>query len=215
MNNTETFKEYYEILDNGVIHQKKIFSKLRGYDLDYIEAYNSYGNLCDMISCLRYGFLLGSIKKTPNSILDVGYGNGSFLKISKNHIKNCYGNDVSGYNLPENIEFVEDIYKNYYDVICFFDVLEHFNDINIISNLKCEYVYISVPCCHFFDIDSFWSWKHRRPDEHLWHFNLDSITNFFKEHNFERISHSNIEDIIRKPTDNNINIISCIFKKIN
>ena len=214
MKNLETFKEYYEILDTGVIHQKKIFFELQKYDFDYVNLrYNSYGELCDKISYLRYGFLIGSIKKIPSSILDVGYGNGSFLNVSKNTIKKCYGNDISKYDLPPNVEFINNIFENYYDVICFFDVLEHFNDINEISKLKCEYIYISVPECHFFDIDSFWNWKHRRPDEHLWHFNLNSITKFFKKHNFELVSHSNVEDIIRKPINEYSNILTCVFKK--
>jgi len=212
--NLKKFEEYYNLLPNGLIHQKKFINEIKKYDFDYVNTrYNSYGDQCDMISFLRYGFLLGAIQETPESILDVGYGNGSFLKICKNSIKSCYGNDISGYPLPENVNFVDDITKDYYDVISFFDVLEHFEDIDIVSKLKCKYIYISVPNCHFFNKEWFWSWKHRRPDEHLWHFNIDSITSFFKKHNFDLISSSNVEDIIRKPSDNNTNILSCVFKK--
>lgn len=210
----KNFEDYYEILPNGLIHQKKIINEIKKYDFDYVDArYNSYGDQCEMISFLRYGFLIGAIQDEPNSILDVGYGNGSFLKICKDKIKNCYGNDISGYPLPQNVSFIQDITKNYYDVISFFDVLEHFDDINIINKLKCKYLYISVPECHFISKEWFWDWKHRRPDEHLWHFNKSSITSFFKTNGFTLVSCSNVEDIIRKPYGNISNILSCVFKK--
>ena len=213
--NLNKFEELYEILPNGLIHQKKIINDIKKYDLDYVNTrYNSYGEQCDMISFLRYGYLIGVINKIPESILDIGYGNGSFLKICKKTIKNCYGNDVSGYPIPQNVFFIDDITQDHYDVISFFDVLEHFEDINIIKKLKCNYIYISVPECHFHSKEWFFNWKHRRPDEHLWHFNLKSITEFFKSNGFDLISSSNIEDIIRKPTDENTNILSCVFKKM-
>jgi hypothetical protein len=210
----KNFEEYYDVLPNGLIHQKKIINEIKKYDFEYVnDRYNLYGDQCDMMSYLRYGFLMGAIKEIPKSILDVGYGNGSFLKICKNSIKTCYGNDISGYPLPKNVYFVDDITKNYYDVISFFDVLEHFGDINIIKKLNCKYIYISVPECHFINKEWFWNWKHRRPDEHLWHFNIDSITSFFKTNGFDLVSSSNVEDIIRKPSDETSNILSCVFRK--
>ena len=57
-------------------------------------------------------------------------------------------------------------------------------------------------------------WKHRRPDEHLWHFNEKSIVNFFNESNFELVKVSNVEDVIRKGDYEYENILTCIFKKI-
>lgn len=204
----------YEILPNGVIKQKSIINKIKKYDLLYIdERYNKYGEKGPQMAGLRLSYLISNINKKPQSILDVGYGNGDFLKICKNCIEKCYGNDISGYNLPEGVDFVEHIADNYYDVICFFDVLEHFEDINFIKNLKCSYIYISLPWCHNFNEDWFMSWKHRREDEHLWHFNDKSIVNFFNEMGYDLLVKSNIEDLIRIPCDENENILTCIFKK--
>lgn len=59
----------------------------------------------------------------------------------------------------------------------------------------------------------FENWKHRRPDEHLWHFNLESLTKFMQEICYEKITHSNIEDVIRKPSSDYTNILSAVFKK--
>ena len=61
-----------------------------------------------------------------------------------------------------------------------------------IQKLKTKYIYISVPQCHYISDEWFLNWKHRRPDEHLWHFNLNSITNFMKEIGFNIVSISSM-----------------------
>lgn len=210
------FKELYEIKKDGVIHQKNI-QKLQTYDIQYIsERYDKYGIYNDEMSFLRVGFMYGVIKEKINKILDVGYGNGSFLKVCNLSIDNCYGNDVSGYPLADNFGFVEDICEDEYDVISFFDVLEHFEDIEFVKNLKTKYIYISVPWCHFFSEQWFMNWKHRRFDEHLWHFNPNSLDKFMLGMGYKLISnHSNIEDSLRTPEFNYENILSCIYKKID
>jgi len=209
------FKDLYEINSDGVIYQKDI-KKLQTYDIGYIEErYDKYGIYNDEMSFLRVGFMYGVIKDKIDKILDVGYGNGSFLKVCNLSIDNCYGNDVSGYPLPKNIKFVENILEDEYDVISFFDVLEHFEDIEFVKDLKTKYVYLSVPWCHFFSEEWFMGWKHRRFDEHLWHFNPVNLDNFMNRMGYELVStHSNIEDSLRKPEFDYENILSCIYKKI-
>ena len=204
----------YEILKNGLIKQEKIVNKKQDYNLDYIERrYNQYGEKGPQLAGIRFGYLIAKLNKKPNSILDIGYGNGDFLNVCKQSISNCYGNDISEYPIPDGVKFVKNIFEKHYDVITFFDVLEHFEDINFVKNLKCNYVYISVPWCHNFSDEWFFNWKHRREDEHFWHFNLESISNFFDEMGFDLIDSSNIEDTIRTPTSENPNILTCIFKK--
>ena len=204
----------YEILNNGVIKQKKIKKKIQEYNIDYInQRYNQYGEKGPQMAGLRLGNLISKIGRTPHSILDVGYGNGDFLKLCVQGIEKCYGNDITNYPLPEGVEFVDNIFNNHYDVVCFFDVLEHFEDINFIQKVNCNYIYISIPWCHNFSEEWFMKWKHRREDEHLWHFNDLSLENFFKEKNFNLIQKSNIEDIIRTSSDGYENILTCIFKK--
>jgi hypothetical protein len=204
----------YEILENGLIKQKNFINQKRIYDVNYIKnSYDKYNELSAYMSYLRLGYLLGSINKTPQNILDVGYGNGDFLKAARNKINNCFGFEVNDYPLPENCTKTNDIYDQEYDVVCFFDVLEHFEDIYEIKKLKTNYIYISVPECHYFSDEWFLKWKHRRPDEHLWHFNLNSLSSFMAEIGFKLISSSNLEDTIRKPLDENSNILTAIFKK--
>jgi SAM-dependent methyltransferase len=206
--------ENYRIENNGLIHQINI--KKIHYDVDYINnRYNCYKDLVEKMSYLRYGYLIGTIKNIPDSILDVGYGNGNFLEICSKTIKNCYGSDISGYPVLDNIKKInyEQIFNYKFDVICFFDSLEHFDDIYFLKKLNCNYIYISVPECHNFSDEWFDKWKHRRENEHLWHFNKSSMKNFMNEQGYDLISFSNMEDIIRKPIDENGNILTGIFKK--
>jgi hypothetical protein len=204
----------YELLNNGVIKQiKKIFEV--NYNIEYIEnSYNQYGELGMRMGHLRLGYLIGCIGFIPNSILDIGYGNGDFLRVCTNLIDDCYGNDISGYKVPENVTFISDPYENKYDVVSLFDVIEHFDNIYDLKNLKTDYLYVSTPNCHYESDEWFEKWKHRRPDEHLWHFNRESLINFMLEIGYQCLTTSNIEDTIRKSNDNFGNILTGIFKKI-
>lgn len=202
----------YAITKDGVLKQQTY--SLREYNVDYVDqSYNKYGDKVQKISHLRLGYLLGAIEKIPNSILDVGYGNGDFLRTCRTIIPKCYGNDVSSYPIPEGCTFVENIFKDKYDVVCFFDVLEHFENIEIIKKLKTKYLYISLPWCHSFDPTWLSSWKHLRPNEHIWHFNKKSLIKFCTRMGYKLICSSNIEDIVRTSASTQENILTCIFKK--
>ena len=203
----------YSRLPNGIIKQKEV-TKIE-YLFEYSNAYNKYAERSLQFSHLRLGVLLGAIGKTPQSLLDVGYGNGDFLKVASSCIKNCYGSDLSEYPVPATCTKVDLLDNRFYDVICFFDSLEHFDDITIIDKLNCEHIFISVPWCHYFSDSWFAKWYHRKPNEHLWHFNKKALVDFFDEHGYEMIYSSNIEDIVRKNKESEFypNILSCIFKK--
>lgn len=201
----------YSINSDGVVFQ--IEKTTREYTSEYSIAYNNYGEMTNYMSHLRLGYIVGSIGHIPKSILDVGYGNGSFLKTCSKIIPNCYGNDISGYELPNDISFVSDIESKFFEVITFFDSLEHFIDIEFVKNLNCDYICISVPWCHYHDDDWFENWKHRRPNEHLHHFNQKSLNKFMQRMGFDIISSTNIEDTIRVGVGKEYNILTSIFKK--
>jgi len=214
----------YERFDSGLI--KQINPKEYVYDNKYVEdRYDSYGLECAMMSHLRLGYIMGSLKSSPiKSVLDVGYGNGSFLNTCKEAGMDTYGTDISNYELKYG-EFVkfEDVFNKYFDLITFFDSLEHFHDISFLSRLNCRYICISVPYCHYNDIyyengmvadKYFKEWKHRRPNEHIWHFDEYALIDVMKENGFRKISESTIEDIIRKPTDGKPNILTMTFVRV-
>jgi len=205
----------YEILPNGIIHQKNKTDTSMIYDANYAKKYDKYIN--NGLSQLRLGVLLGCLKGVTNSILDVGYGNGDFLNFCTRIIPDCTGYDVSNYPLPSPIKMTSTITSQHYDVITFFDSLEHMENINIVGDLICDYIFVSVPWCHSSENDWFLSWYHRRPNEHLWHFSKESLISFFSDVGYDCIFSGNFEDIIRQNPRVDMekgNILSCIFKKV-
>jgi len=203
--------ENYEKLHNGII--KQINREPFDYGFDYSNNYNKLGEIGKRMGYLRLGYILGALKITPTSVLDIGYGNGDFLETCTNIIPNCYGYDVSEYPVPNGSIKVDSLNIEV-DLITMFDVLEHWDDIYQIEKLKCNYICISLPNCEYKSDDWFTTWKHRKPNEHLWFFNKESLINFMNEVGFECINISYIEDVIRKDPKNSPNILTAIFKKI-
>lgn len=204
----------YIKLSDGRIKQEVI--KPFKYGLDYSETYNQspYKENSEYISYLRYAYIIGSIGKIPNSVLDVGYGNGGFLSVASNQIPNCSGFDISEYPVPSGCTKVDSMTDQFFDLITFFDSLEHFEDISFVKDLKCDYVCISLPWCHNFSDEWFDQWKHRKPDEHLWHFNKEALISFMFDNGYLFINGCNIEDQIRKSSFDCPNILTAMFKKI-
>lgn len=200
----------YESLPTGAIKQINIDPFK--YDYDYVDkSYNKIDN--NSMSCLRLGNIIGTLGYTPQSILDVGYGNGNFLEWCSKLIPGCFGNDIEpAYPLPEKIAFTKDITDKFYEVITFFDCLEHFNNLDFIGNLKCRWLVVSLPWCHYFSDEWFKNWKHRKPNEHIWFFNDDSLRNTMQQYNFTLIRTNNIEDTIRKH-EHYPNILTQIYLK--
>jgi hypothetical protein len=205
--------ENYITLPNGVIKQKNV-NKIK-YNYNYSDKYNQYGEKGIALAHLRYGVLLGYLKRNPTSIVDVGYGNGDFLRVCLMSIKNVYGSDISDYPIPENAKKIEFSDISNVEVTCFFDSLEHFDDIYDIKKIKTDYIFISVPHCHNLSNEWFIDWYHRRENEHLYHFNKESLCNFMDECGYECVYSSNFEDIVRfNPKMHPLtNILSCIFKR--
>ena len=204
------------MLDNYAINDDGIVYQIKRNPFDYTGHYNDY--YADIKACTRYtsnlrlGYIIGSIGYIPNSVLDVGYGAGVFLEACGEEVDR-YGHDISGWPVPEGCTFVEDLLRGSYDVITFFDSLEHMDDIDFVKDLNTKYVCISVPDCHYFRDEWFDTWKHRKPDEHLWHFNEASLNKFMDRMGYDTINTCNLEDITRKNNESYTNILTGIFKK--
>jgi len=114
-------------------------------------------------------------------ILDYGCGVGWFraFKPDKNLIVDTY--DVGNY--PQT-----GINEMEYDLICFWDSLEHIPNLDEINWLltRTEFVAISIPIfLGDMQQEEFRKWKHYRPNEHLHYFTLQTLANFFEERGFE------------------------------
>jgi len=204
--------ENYNIDQYGVIHQ--VSCKPFVYNREYVDVrYSNLKVLTDEMAHLRLGYVIGAMGRVPESVLDVGYGTGEFLKACTKIVNKCSGHDLFNDLIPQGCNFIDDITSQHYDVITFFDSLEHYPNIDFVSNLQCNYVVISLPWCHNFNDEWFENWKHRRIDEHLHHFNLDSLEKFMVSKGFSIVSHSNMEDTIRKSSFSYPNILTAVFKK--
>jgi hypothetical protein len=206
--------ENYLVTEEGIVKQIK-YNKIC-YDLDYIKTFVDLDRIHKgkHMSYIRFGLISGiiSFSHTCNKkILDVGYGSGSFLSVCKDAGFNIFGNDIV-MNSNSDIPFVSDIFHDRYDIVTFFDSLEHFDDIHFINRLKTRYIVITVPWCHYFSDEWFYKWKHRKPNEHLWHFNDKALVKFMGKYGYECVNLSNTEDVIRRPVDKNPNILTGIFK---
>ena len=204
----------YELTQDGVIKQVNV--KPFNYDIEYSDSryyiFNDRGNILN----LRLGYIIGSLGKVPQSLMDIGYGNGDFLNSCKNFIPILYGNDIQpAYPLSKGINFIDNITSQEVEVITFFDSLEHFPDIEWVKDLKCKYVIISLPWCYNgLDDEWFKNWKHRKPDEHLYHFNEKSLEKFMNRQGFKMLNHCNLEDKIRIDINLSPNILTACFQKI-
>jgi hypothetical protein len=126
------------------------------------------------------------------NILDIGYGNGDFLRHAENENYIVFGIDVNknDYGI-KNIDYNSQMN---FDFICLFDSLEHLISFENIKRLKTKYYIVSIPNRPV-SIGMFAYWKHYRPGEHLHYFSENSLKLALDA---EIISKLCIEDIIRK-----------------
>lgn len=208
-------KETYKKIAPGWLYQTNITSKPVDYNYQYVNTrYNTYP-LSDEMSKLRYDKMMQFTK--TKSILDVGYGNGSFLSYCASKGLDCYGYDVSGYPLKSTIKLVDTLYQKV-DTVTFFDSIEHFQVINLwdtLQALQTNWLIISVPWCHWTtDLTGFEVWKHRRPNEHFHHFNEQGIRFLLEKSQYEILDISNVEDTIRISSHGRENILTVVAKKL-
>lgn len=156
----------------GTIHQ--IDPKPYTYDAAYIER--TYGTIprerLNETAFLRLGVLLGRCHGPATRLLDWGYGCGAFLRAAATHPRfRAFGFELNGLPVPDCATFCGDPMDHTWDVVTFYDVLEHISDLSFLRHLKAETIVVTVPWCHANEKGWEWfnSWKHRKPDEHLHH----------------------------------------------
>jgi hypothetical protein len=204
---------------NGVIHQ--LYPERFTYDEKYVHIYDEPDRVrkAEALQQLRLAWLMGVTADTSlTSLIDIGYGNGAFLRHCKDNTNlKLYGSDISGVDTPAGVRFIDpaDWINEPASVVTFWDVLEHFPDLSFVRLIAARYIIVSMPWCHFnrtevkyFDKtiadEDFSNWFHRKPNEHLHHFDRDSLIAMMKMYGWKCIATTNIEDLIRKRYDKNI-----------
>lgn len=168
------------------------------YDAEYVACrYDRYPSTHHM-SELRATFFRGVMGlydalprgdanpfKTGNRVLDVGYGNGSFIRQLSQYGWDVYGCDVN----PEPYEGVRqrmlpdpltDIC--HYRAITFFDALEHFEQLHQVRRVSActDWIIVTAPLPpQGWPMKSDACWKHWRPGEHHHYFHPYTLENLF------------------------------------
>jgi Golgi nucleoside diphosphatase len=136
-------------------------------------------------------------------ILDFGYGSGDFLRVMRKLGWNIFGYDVHSLNLGIKNLTQEEILNKDWNVVTFFDSLEHLENFDFIKKLskKTDNFIISVPATPFdFPINKN-PWKHYKPGEHLHYFSPESLQILFENFNLKKFVC--LEDVIRGKLQNN------------
>lgn len=209
--------EKYSVDEFGVVHEVDPIPIK--YNLKYVqERYDTLADRGLKMSFLRLGVLLSQVPGDVSSVLDVGYGNGSFLDACASVGIKTFGTDVSGYPLEGSRHtFLENPWSKriQYHVVTFFDSLEHIPDLSFIGRIQARFIMISVPWFHpSLGEEWFLRWKHRRPGEHLHHFSEGSVVRFFNSFGYREKLVCSVEDCLRPREAKSIpNILTCVFEK--
>ena len=183
------------------------------YDHAYVARYERYP---EQASSQIRANLAERFQPDWESVCDVGCGTGAFLvemHRRKPNARIC-GYDVSDYPLPACIKPKPHWLLNDWDVVTFFDSLEHFQHNDDLEFVRAKTVIVSVPWYHpELGNDWFNSWKHKRPGEHLWHFTPGSLAEIFGAFRYRPVFIGSPEDHVRGSAPWGSNILTMVFKR--
>lgn len=199
----------YRPLAYGHWYQGELTGPAPVYDADYSRArYDRYGTTRAMS---RLRFDLAEKLFAFQSVLDVGYGNGDFLKYCLEQGKDCFAWDVADYPLPKEIVRLDSVNAQPVDLVTFFDSLEHNPTADLflfLESIPAKNILISLPWCHFPSPAWFLEWKHRRENEHLHHFSAAGLLRTLELAGYEPIYIGSPEDGIRGRLNGRANILT-------
>jgi len=199
------------------------------YDATYVaERYDRYPTTRPM-STLRYEVMMqvlnlydalenGKKLVNPGRLLDVGYGNGDFIRVCSQRGWDAFGNDVNPteYAGVRRVPLPGNANSNHYDVVTFFDALEHFEDLATVRWVShfTDWIIASFPTVPP-EFPYKTDWKHYRPGEHHLYFSANSLETIFSHNQrVAKVIYAGApEDSIRgKRSDGWRNITTCVLR---
>lgn len=182
------------------------------YDAEYVRA--RYGRIPARLWDLagRRVRVLSAFAPPPARLLDFGCGVGAVVGAARAAGYDAYGHDLA----PVSGVPAAPPDAGPWDAVTFFDVLEHLPDpAGVVQALSPTWVMVSVPWCHYPDKpDWFMGWRHRRPGEHLHHWNRATLDAFFAGLGYSPLMHSSFEDQYRPhPDQPEPNVLSAIYRR--
>ena len=153
-------------------------------------------------------------------LLDVGYGNGSFIRHARKSGWDAYGNDINPteYEGVRRVDLPVGGGATHYRAITFFDSLEHFEKLRDVRMVVEHTDWIMVSCPKpplGFPMEMQEDWKHYRPGEHHHYFTPDALQYLFSTRDYatQMVYLDAPEDVIRgKLSDGSDNIQTAILR---
>lgn len=210
----------YSMDEFGVIHQID-FTPIT-YDKKYISYYEDLSDRTIKLGYQRMGWILGLFGRIPASVLEIGYGTGTFIEAAHiTGVTDCAGYDIAHYPLPEGVPFIdlEAALAREWDLVAMFDVLEHIPDLSFLARLRTRHLALAVPYCRYRELGNtgeewFRNWRMLLPNEHLHHFDRDSLSALLGHYGFKCVTMNTFEDGIRlRPGETGPNILSGFFSR--
>ncbi len=196
----------YRCKNCGHAWQKKI--KPFGYGGEYASAYDTRPAV--EMSWVRLSHLWKFSR--GSKVLDIGYGNGEFIRQARRAGYDAYGFDTHS-EPTEGVRAVKDI-SGQWDVVTFFDSWEHIKDLRFINEIQSRLFVITIPNLPpLIDEKGLQLWKHYKPNEHLHYFTKASAFAFFLNNGYVVIDVSDIEDVIRTPSGHFANTLTFTIKR--
>ena len=167
------------------------------YNIEYYEKMlREYSATAEQISRLRWAWIKDI---NPKTVLDYGCGCGWFRAWRPSGIE-VYSYDIADY--PQT-----GIDLKMYDVVCFWDVLEHIPDFSDIEPILALARHIALTIPIFNQEVTLSKWKHFKPGEHIHYFTENTLIALFERYSFVYMASGTPECPPRKE------VTSFLFKK--
>jgi len=198
----------YAYDENGFLKQ------IVHYPFEYTQEYKDHQSTNVQMSFLRLGWVTSFFdfeEIRSMEVVDVGCGNGTFVKSCSNIFGNVYGYDVAGESISE-----ERLYGKAWDLAILSDVLEHFDDIEDLFKINWKYCMLSFP--EVPPVEKFselMSWRHFKPNEHIYYLYTEGVRRWVgKRPEVSVLGQSNFEDLLRTRWDKRkVNITTLLLKR--
>ena len=171
------------------------------YDADYIKHYDAIANTDQgvAINNQRVALIRKYMFDYNTKIIDIGVGSGNFYKkLMKHESYVVKGYDINPYavDMLKADEAFEDPYlkKNTYEVMCFWDAIEHIPNPKELLDKCTGVVYATIPI--FTDGEHVRRSKHFKKTEHIWYWTPRGFVEWMGQYGFGLVEYNNNEELL-------------------
>lgn len=187
-------------LPPGYAYEGPFIKQLAANVINYDEEYIAKPRTTEQMAFLRLGWLAAHFNydtlRTFTAV-DIGSGRGVMLPVFEKVFRAVKNYDLAGASITK-----KELEGTDWDLVILNDVLEHYTDIEDLFKLSWRYALISFPETPTVrDFEELKSWRHFRPDEHIYHLHEKGMREWFSAHGARVLNANNFEDILRTRWD--------------